>query len=216
MEVTNRIKHDDNQYKSLFYTSLAQVQSFIDELKEKGNLVIIAHPKNPLIPLDFLLELQRYDGIEVFNGKSNQDATDYSLELFNINKTMRFTAVDDSHAYRNSQDEVEFFRGFIVVEDGCQDRDAIFKAIKGKRFYASTGPKINRIEISEAQLVMDCDTNLMVEFFVYLQDELSPRHVKDGPPDGTQIEVTFEKPISHFLLVGTDHKGGKVWFSFGS
>ncbi|MCH4887467.1 hypothetical protein EZV73_07785 [Acidaminobacter sp. JC074] len=137
------IDHNDNTYKSLFYTSLDQVQDFIDLLKSKGNMVFIAHPKNIMIPLDMMLKLKNYDGIEVYNSKADSDASDYYERLLE-DRDLLCLSVDDSHAYE-VDGKIMYFRGYIVIEDDLEP----LEAIKSGAYYASTGARIDEIIVND-------------------------------------------------------------------
>jgi len=151
------IEDNDNTYKSLFYTKLEEVQNFIDLLKSKGNMVFIAHPKNILIPLEMLMKLKNYDGIEVFNSKADSDASDYFDKLLR-DRNLKCTAVDDSHSYQ-VDGKVMYFRGFIVIEDGLEP----LKAIQLGNYYSSTGAMIDEIKVDgkHIEIITDSDVEIM-------------------------------------------------------
>lgn len=167
VKVINPIKHNDNKYKSLFFDSLNQVQKLINELKSRGNLIIIAHPKDKLIPLNMLINLVNYHGIEVYNSKVNSDASDYIYELFIDNKDVFLTSVDDSHKYYDENNNINFFRGFIILADNILNRKNIIKAIKEKNFYASNGPYIYEIFIEKERVLIECSNVRKIVLFCY-------------------------------------------------
>ncbi|GAU75942.1 PHP domain-containing protein [Fusibacter sp. 3D3] len=213
LEVSNRIAHDDNSYKSLFYTKLDEVQSLINELKSRGNLVIIAHPKKPFIPIELLRTLQNYDGIEVYNAKSEQDASDYRAQLYQMRKTLLFTSVDDSHAYQNEQGECEYFKGYIVVEDGAKDKNSVVKAIKNKRFYASNGPEIYSLAFDENQLKLRCSAISKLELTLFSKDQFETICFEKENEMITDLQYKFSKAITHYMVICTDQSGNKAWIS---
>lgn len=213
LEVSNRIEHEDNSYKSLFYTKLDEVQALIDELKSRGNLVIIAHPKKPFIPIELLKTLQNYDGIEVYNAKSEQDASDYRLELYQMRKTLLFTSVDDSHAFLNDQGACEYFKGYIVVEDGAKDKNEIVKAIKTKRFYASNGPEIYSLAVDENQLTLQCSEVSKIELTLFSKDQFETVCFERKNAFMTDLQYKFSKKMTHYLMICIDAHGKKAWIS---
>ncbi len=212
-DVSNRIEHDDNSYKSLFYTKLDEVQTLIDELKSRGNLVIIAHPKKPFIPIELLKTLRNYEGIEVYNAKSEQDASDYRAELYQMRKSMIFTSVDDSHALLNEQGACEYFKGYIVVEDGATDKNKIVKAIKNKRFYASNGPEIYSLIIDKNQLSLKCSDVSKIELTLFSEVDFKTVTFERIDAPITHLEHSFSKEITHYSIVCIDQKGHKAWLS---
>lgn len=151
----NKIPHGDQRYQKLFFTDIKQVQQLIDELKSLGNMVFIAHPKNPLISLEYLSILQGYDGIELFNTKANSDATDYFHELL-LHRNILGIAVDDCH-----DDESLFYKNYIVLED---DKE-IASCLKFGYFYSSNGAEINEIRFDEHTIEVDAKGE--IEIFTY-------------------------------------------------
>lgn len=158
------LEHDDNTYKSLFYTNLSQVQALIDELKAKGNMVFIAHPKNIKIPFHMMKALKNYDGIEVYNSKAQSDASDY-YEALLLDRDIKCLAVDDSHQY-TMDDQLMFFKGYIVIED---DLDPL-EALKAGAYYSSTGVQIEAITCENRRLQVK--TTADVEVYMYTSDRV--------------------------------------------
>ncbi|MBF4694368.1 PHP domain-containing protein [Fusibacter ferrireducens] len=212
-DVSNRIEHDDNSYKSLFYTKLDEVQDLIDELRSRGNLVIIAHPKNPFIPIELLKALRNYDGIEVYNAKSGQDASDYLFELYQMRKTLLFTSVDDSHALLDDQGACEYFKGYIVVEDSATDKNKIVKAIKSKRFYASNGPEIYSLAVDENQLTLQCSAVSKIELTVFSEEQFETICFEEKDTLITALQYQFSKAMTHYSMICIDDHGKKAWIS---
>lgn len=162
------IPDGDNTYKSLFYTSLNEVQELIDELKSRHNLVFIAHPMNPYIPFEMLDILTNYDGIEVYNTKADSDATEVYSGLTK-NRDIACLAVDDSHKLIVDEKRM-FFQGYIVIEDGLEP----LQAIKEKRYYSSTGVVINQILYTEKMIYVD--TSADVKIYLYKDDSIEIHH----------------------------------------
>lgn len=200
---SNPIPHDGNTYKSLFYKSLEDVEKLINELKTRGNIVIVAHPKNLMIPLELLTQLKGYDGIEVYNEKAKSDATDYINSLYETHENLLLTASDDAHQYLDANGEPAYFKGFIVVEDCDVTKTNVMKAIKSKRFYASNGPIIKVINV-ETDSVMINTSEVQCILFVLYADDSTVKVIKKSEdqtmtkaiiniPDGTKairIECT--------------------------
>lgn len=164
------IPHDDNTYKSLFYTAVSQVQDLIDELKSRNNLVFIAHPMNPHIPLELLEALANYDGIEVYNTKADSDGTKVYAELL-MNRELACLAVDDAHQLYVG-DQKMFFKGYIVIEDHSEP----LEAIRENRYYSTTGVVIRQINYSQRMIEIDTDAD--VELYVYTENGLETYHQK--------------------------------------
>jgi hypothetical protein len=158
------IEHDDNSYKSLFYTKLSDVQGLIDLLKSKGNMVFIAHPKNIKIPFHMMKRLKNYDGIEVYNSKAESDASDY-YEALLLERDIKCLAVDDSHTYKRD-DQIMFFRAYIVIEDNLEP----LEAIQSGSYYSTTGVKIEEITLNNRILKVRSSGD--VEVYMYTSDRV--------------------------------------------
>ena len=189
------IIHDDNSYKSLFFTKIEEVQKLIDELKSLGNIVFIAHPKQILIPLSLLSMLKRYDGIEVYNSKVDSDASDY-LDALLLERELYCLAVDDSH-FLEVNGESLFFRGFIIIEDDLTP----LEALKSGRYYSSTGVFIEEITIKDKQLVIE--TEAEVDVYMYnLDKEKTVFHSKE-------LEIQADTVCIRFVC--ENKEGKKAW-----
>lgn len=146
-DLPNSIPHDDENYSGLFFKSLTQVQDLIDDIRSRGNLVYIAHPKWPLIPLEIMESLD-FDGFEVYNYKANSDATDYMGPLFRKGKRFGILASDDAHWLHDPDGYEMFYKGYIVLES----TDGLVDQLINRRYYASNGPIIESLEWSKEKV----------------------------------------------------------------
>ncbi len=199
------IGHDDNTYKSLFYTQLCQVQQLIDEIKSFGNIVIIAHPKNNLIPLEIMAELLHYDGIEVYNAKAKSDASDYFEKLI-ITHNLVLTAVDDTHQLIDENGLYQNFKGFIILENQDISNLNVIKAIKDKKFYASTGAVINKIMVDENNIMIDANDIKKCLVYTY-GSNMDPI----GILDTNHNHFVLEDDVRFFRIECVDNKNHKAW-----
>lgn len=158
------IAHDDNSYKGLYFTKLKHVQDFINELKSRENLVFIAHPMNPLIPVEMLESVNHYDGIEIFNTKAGSDASSVYERLLKT-KDLLCLATDDAHQlYQN--EKLMFYQGFIVIEDHVSPLDALL----GGMYYSSTGIFIDAIEYDNKTIKVH--TSALVTIYLYEENKM--------------------------------------------
>jgi hypothetical protein len=125
-------------------------QKLIEEIKEAGGEVILAHPYWSGLYWQDIYPLEGILGIEIFNfGCEVEVRKGYSLvhwdDLLNRGKRLYGFAVDDSH-WRIE----DAGGGWIEVEAEELDKDSIMEAIRKGDFYASSGPRILEIKISES------------------------------------------------------------------
>ena len=205
------IDHDDNSYNKLFYNSLSQVQELINELRNRGNIIIIAHPKNQKIPFNLLMKLEGYHGVEVYNAKAKSDASDYVYEFLLNDKDIFFTAVDDSHKYLDENGQIQYFSGFIVIEDMVINKLSIIEAIKEKRFYASNGPSIEEIVIEDDKIFIKCSDVKEIALFMYGENVREIVIKTSNKLPINEAEFSIPKDINYITLECMREDGKKAW-----
>jgi len=122
-----------------------KVQQGIDFLKEKGCMVILAHPYWSGLTMEELFSLEGQLGIEVYNstcfrtiGKGLSSV--YWDALLAKGKLNWGFAVDDAH-FRHA----DAYRGWIILKAAALNRESIISSIKKGLFYSSSGPKIKEV-----------------------------------------------------------------------
>lgn len=141
-------------------------QTVIDAIKRQNGLTIICHPhiyKEDYWPLEELLGLDRYDGIEIFNNNVKMNntgravATDIWDQLLSAGKKVWGFAGDDMHHVSR------IGGGFLMVQSTSKSREALLTALRSGSFYASTGVFFTKISMagsksSAQQLEIQVDT----------------------------------------------------------
>lgn len=185
------------------YRSELDVQKIINELKTAGCLVMINHPYWSFNRLSSLEALKHYDLIELYNFGCDQETGcgDSSIiidELLEQGKNFYITATDDNHNKNKripgQMTEWDSFGGFIMVQCESLTRENLCQALKDGRFYASQGPQLRDVTVSEGIVHVECSPCERVIFYTY------PRH---GYSVDSEIE---EHPITHceYQLKGTE------------
>jgi histidinol phosphatase-like PHP family hydrolase len=137
------------------------VQEIIDAIHEAGGLAVLAHPAWSLNTPEKILKLRGVDATEIFNtvserGMSRRGDSSLIVDMLACEGLhLPLTAADDSHFYGegNMADSVT---SFIMVEcDDPHDDEALRRAIREKRFYASTGPEVH-LSVKDGVAVVDC------------------------------------------------------------
>lgn len=199
----NGIRHNESPYNKQFFTSLEEVQHLINELKARGNLVFIAHPKNPLIPLSILRQLT-FDGFEIYNTKALSDASSYFDELYKLNPEVLMIATDDSHKlyYDNKK---AFFKSYIAIMD-----NDFYKNLKQKAYYASTGIDIVNLKINGDCLEVEVDKICTIRIIVYKATGDFYSSIFDGMKF---LNFNFEKN-DHSVRIEMVRGEKKAWTNF--
>jgi len=125
-------------------------QAIIDAINAQGGLAILAHPNWGKTfchwQQDDLAALQGYAGIEVFNGNILRDdgsplASDRWDRLLSQGRKVWGYATDDTH------NERDIANGWTMVLADDTTPDAILKALRDGRCYASSGVFLEAIEV---------------------------------------------------------------------
>ncbi|MGB9876238.1 MAG: CehA/McbA family metallohydrolase [bacterium] len=123
-------------------------QGLIDEMKEAGAEVILAHPYWSGLSWQDIYPLEGILGIEILNYASEVSVRKgYSIvhwdALLNRGKALFGFAVDDSHwAIEDAGG------GWIEVEADKLDKESIMNALRRGAFYSSSGPRILEIKVN--------------------------------------------------------------------
>lgn len=197
------IEHNSSPYNKQFFTEINQVQTLINHLRAKGNLVFIAHPKNPCIPLE-ILEHLNFDGFEIYNTKAQSDASDYFNNLYSKNNDLLILATDDAH-YLQLSDGKGFFQSYIEV---CEDQE-FYNSLKGKAYYASKGLIIQSINLEERSLDLKLETASTIKLILQSDHEFT-EVIFDKVK---QVTYDFNESVDAFRIEAS--KGDeKAWTNF--
>ncbi|NMA08577.1 MAG: hypothetical protein GX929_05625 [Clostridiales bacterium] len=133
-------------------------QEIIDRVIAAGGFPILAHPSWSLMTPDEALALHGYEAVEIYNGISaayaNRGVSDQFIDICATrDRITGIIADDDAHFY-----DYDFCRGFIMVQPEAFTTEAIMKAIRERKYYASTGPKMFQLERDDASVIkVDCE-----------------------------------------------------------
>lgn len=183
------------------YTSMKDVQNIIDSLKENGNFVMINHPYWSFNTFSHLNELNNYDFMEVYNHNCHMETDLGNSEPFYDDilkyKKIGVLATDDnhnSHRYEKGIHMWDSFGGFTMIQAEKLTREAIGKALKEGKFYASTGPSITQFQIDGDTVSVDCSPCNSIVF-------------KAQPRRGYRV-LAEDKPLTHATY---KLRGGEKW-----
>lgn len=134
----------------------------ISAINRSGGRAIVAHPYWSLNTMATLQALRGAAAAEVFNTMSylRQDSSNI-LDLTAARGTMYpFVASDDSHAYAGEQG-----CGFTMVQADALTGEAIIAAMDKGLFYASQGPRIQQLELTDDRFTVRCSPASRVYFY---------------------------------------------------
>lgn len=133
----------------------ANHQELLDAINARSGFPVLCHPNwegdFDHYPMDMLLALTGYAGVEIFNGvvidlEGNHLAVDKWDRLLSAGKKVWGYANDDTHqAYHPG-------RGWNVVRAREKNLPAILNALRTGSFYASTGVEITEIRCDGSRL----------------------------------------------------------------
>lgn len=188
-------------------------QQIIDEIIGRNALAIVAHPSWSLLTHDDLMALRSFAGIEIWNTVSHShsgrgDSVGYLDVLASKGRPTLAFAVDDTHFYNH-----DLFGGYIMVNCGQLDSEAILAAIRGGRFYCSQGPEIRQIDMEEGAIRVRTSP---VASILFMSDSFYCHNRVCRGEGGPITEATYDiNPTDRFVRVEcVDERGKKAWSQF--
>jgi len=183
-----------------------RMQQVIDWVNEQGGLSTVNHPTWTGMSVERLLELQRFDSIEICNSGCTGHGSEYSIthwdELLRRGRCVWGLATDDSHS--------DWDRGLGWVEVFAErSEEAIVRALKAGRFYASTGPCIEQFSWDGERLYLQTEPVQGIA----LMSAIGPVAVAHGG-NGTVTELEWKVGQRDCRYVRAElhrHDGRKAW-----
>lgn len=189
---------------------LVSPQRAIDGIKAAGGLAILAHPAWSLNTPEVINGLRGLDGVEIYNTVSgmpyNRDRADSSAIIdvaFSQGKLLNLVASDDAHFYTGDE-----CRSYVMAAAKEKTVEAFKEAIRNGDFYATQGPRFEKIEFDGSTLKVWTSPVKYISF---------PTDLPWGGPTGTQTgedltyaEYTLNPNLAHkFIRVMLVDKDGK-------
>ncbi len=174
---------------------------------------MLAHPAWSLNTPKMIRELNGFDATEIYNtvsGKGLSRRPDSSLivdMLASDGLILPLLAADDSHYYEPSGNYSDHCTAFIMVECDSVAPTDIRKAIKEKRFYASTGPEIH-IRLENGTAIVDCSPSNEIIFMSNFSISLDRTYTGEGLTHAEYKPHPDETFIRAFV---TDKDGKQAW-----
>ncbi|HHV60328.1 MAG TPA: CehA/McbA family metallohydrolase [Clostridiaceae bacterium] len=132
---------------------------FIEEVKEKNQIVILNHPNWSHMDFELILALHGCLAFEVWNSGSVLDVGGYPDDAvwdycLSRGKRIRAVAGDDTHNYGEEFGICGSSATIVCTENFS--KAGIVEALKEGRFYPTTGPKIYDLRIVDGTLHLEC------------------------------------------------------------
>jgi len=165
-------RHDEIHEIPDYYGDLDVVQRLMDEMKERGNLVIFNHPNWSRNSYESLEKLTGFSAIEIYNHQSEiEEACGYSVDYWDycLRKGMKCfgVATDDAHSIDITAKVGEAFGGYIVCDLDSLSQEQIIKSIGKGTFYASQAPQIFDLRIEKNILKIKTSEVRYIKFIVF-------------------------------------------------
>ncbi len=143
-------------------------QEIIDAVNDAGGAAILAHPAWSVMTAEEMMNLRGLAGAEIYNTVSglpwNPDRADSSIYFDIWAKNGRLVpcmAADDAHHYDGDQT-----RCFTMVNAPELTRNGLMYAIRRGSFYASQGPRFERISLNEGIVSVMFSPDVDLVYFV--------------------------------------------------
>ena len=198
----------DQKFDWGFQPNAEAYQPFLDEIHEKNNLTILAHPIWSQTSAKYFETQKGNFAMEIWNTGSaiggDNDAA-YWDEILGQGKVWYGVATDDAHSYN------ELCKGWVMV-NAQKDLNSILNALKNGEFYSSCGPEIYNFYVEDGKAVIECSPVSLVR----LHSDMHPvRCVKDENGNLTRAEFDVANfwagPYDYVRISITDKDGKKAW-----
>ena len=144
-------------------------QQAIDAIRACGGLAVLAHPAWSMNDTQTMASLEGLSAVEVWNSVSappyNADRADASALLDSLwclrpDRLLPVMANDDTHFYGT-----EFASGWNMVQCDELTVPAVLEALRRGDYYATRGPQIHCLELTDTQLIVNCSPAERIVFY---------------------------------------------------
>ncbi len=191
-----------------------KAREYIDAILRNGGVPFLAHPHWSMNRPDTIKGLEGLAGVEIYNSVSrppyNADRADstHILDLLASDGLLHPTiAADDSHFYGE-----ELARSFTLLQADRLEREDVVGALRRGRFYASQGPRFERVELDGDIVRVICSPVSAVVF----HSDLAWNDDRATAGSGvTQAEYRLDRgrgeSFIRIVLIGGD--GKRAWLN---
>ncbi|NRB18804.1 MAG: CehA/McbA family metallohydrolase [Rhodobacteraceae bacterium] len=176
--------------------------------RDAGAFVAIAHPHWSGMTLGDAQSIDAAHAVEVYNYgcvvDNDRGEGFLTLEhLLNTDRRLNLIATDDSHF--NTPDH---FGGWVMVKATENTPEALLAALKAGEFYASTGPQIHDIRVSDDSVEIECSAAATV-IMMGQGSSMATLHGTSMTKVTLSRERLKESPWLRILVI--DRAGKRAW-----
>lgn len=142
-------------------------QHAIGCIRAAGGRAIIAHPAWSLLSTGTISGLHNVSAMEIYNSMSTAPRNCLRAESSSIvdvaaahGHVLSLVAVDDAHFY-----DGEHCKSYVMIQARELTPEAILSALDERRFYASQGPRINRLSVTRERIIIECSPVNSIIFY---------------------------------------------------
>ena len=186
---------------------LADGQAIINEINRRGALAIVAHPRWSFMPYELFNELHGYAAFEVYNGFCDFEcgrgiSSDYwDFYMRRCKKPIWGLGTDDAHYYMRN-----LAQGWTFV-NAEKNPESIYDAIKRGDFYATGGPRIETINVTDESITLHTSAARMVK---WLDQSAAIREITAA----SHLKIASYSPVGDELYIRAEvhgHDGRIAW-----
>nr|MDD6335773.1 CehA/McbA family metallohydrolase [bacterium] len=173
----------DEAFLSRELPDIQAAQDMLSALKNRGNLVALAHPKWSRVLDSDYLPLEGLWAVEVYNsGCHLENDTGYATEawdkLLAQGKRIFAIATDDAHQLAHMG------KAWVMVHAVANTPEAIVYALQNGHFYASCGPEITEFYVHDGVLHVSCSpcARIILHNHMISRDQMVFSHDDSGEP----------------------------------
>lgn len=188
-------------------------QEIIDAVNDAGGAAILAHPAWSVMTAEEMMNLHGLAAAEIYNTVSglpwNPDRADSSI-YFDIwaknGKLVPCMAADDAHHYDGDQT-----RSFTMVNAPELTRNGLMFAIRRGNFYASLGPRFERITLENGTVTAFFSPDVEFVYFV-TNTPWGEENIQRADGSG-RADYNAGRTDTFCRVVLMDRQGRKAWSS---
>ncbi len=184
------------------------VQGLVNMLREAGGIAFLAHPYWSGLTADDVLGIEGCFALEVYNtGCDLEILRGYSTvhwdDLLALGRDYGGLAVDDGHV-----GAVDHGLGWTMIRTEELTAEAVCDALLRGRYYASTGPELRDLTVSEGTI--EVRTSPVVSIAMVSEPERGAR--RRAEVERTITSAEFALPSARYCRVeATDAAGRTAW-----
>lgn len=200
--------HPDRLWNRSF--TVEYIQKFIDSAVKNGYMVSVNHPCWSMQDYSDVMKLKNYYSMEVFNYGSmlingyNDNMLLYDAILRSGNMIYCHGS-DDNHNYNEEGDPFcDSFGAWTMVMADDLSYESVIDALEKGKFYASTGPTINRLEIVDGKAVIETSDAYRITMHVTPKESRVKMLGKGQTVNYAEFEIPRKAPYVYFTVIAED------------